>query len=140
MIAEVFAPSFGILGLGGVAAFVFGSIMLMDTGVPGYEVPLAIIGATATAAALMMFLIVALFMRSHSRRVTTGSEGMIGAVGEALEDFDGHGRVFVHGENWRAAAAVPVARGQTVRVTAMNGLTLTVTPADESGATTRRDR
>jgi membrane-bound serine protease (ClpP class) len=137
MIAEVFAPSFGILGLGGVAAFVFGSIMLMDTDVPGYEVPLTIIGATAT---LMMFLIVALFMRSHSRRVTTGSEGMIGAVGEALEDFDGHGRVFVHGENWRAAAAVPVARGQTVRVTAMNGLTLTVTPADESGATTRRDR
>lgn len=139
MVAEAFAPSFGILGLGGVAAFVFGSIMLMDTGVPGYEVPFAIIGATATAAALLMFLIIALFMRSRSRRVATGSEGMVGAVGEALEDFEGHGRVFVHGENWRAAAAVPVARGQPVRVTSVNGLTLTVTPAGEFGATRRRE-
>lgn len=126
MIAEAFAPSFGILGLGGIAAFVFGSIMLMDTGVPGYEVPLAIIGATAAAAALVMFLIVALFMRSRSRRVATGSEGMVGAVGEALEDFDGEGRVFVHGENWRAVSAEPITRGQAVRVTDMRGLTLTV--------------
>lgn len=139
MIAEAFAPSFGVLGLGGVAAFVFGSIMLMDTGVPGYEVPFAIIGATATAAALVMFLIVALFMRSRARRVATGREGMVGAVGEALDDFDRRGRVFVHGENWQATATAPVARGQAVRVTDVQGLTLTVTPADESAATTRRE-
>ncbi|WP_353253073.1 nodulation protein NfeD [Salinisphaera sp. PC39] len=130
MVAEAFAPSFGILGLGGVAAFVFGSIMLMDTGVPGYQVPLAIIGATATASAIVLFLIVYLFMRSRARRVATGSEGMVGAVGEALEDFDGRGRVFVHGENWRATADTPVRRGQRVRVTAVSGLTVTVVPAE----------
>lgn len=139
MIAEAFAPSFGILGLGGVAGFVFGSIMLMDTGVPGYEVPMAIIGATATAAALVMFLIIALFMRSRSRRVATGREGMVGAVGEALSDFDGRGRVFVHGEDWRAVATVPVRRGQAVRVTDVEGLTLTVVPMDNPGETTRRE-
>lgn len=139
MVAEAFAPSFGALGLGGVAAFVFGSIMLMDTGVPGYEVPFAIIGATATAAALVMFLIIALFIRSRARRVATGSEGMLGTVGEALEDFEGRGRVFVHGENWRAVAEVPVSRGQAVRVTDVSGLTLTVVPADKPGETTRRE-
>lgn len=133
MVAEAFAPSFGILGLGGVAAFVFGSVMLMDTGVPGYEVPLAIIGAVAAASALVMFLIIALFMRSRSRSVATGREGMVGAEGEALEDFEERGRVFVHGESWRATTSAPVARGQRVRVTDIEGLTLTVMPIDKTG-------
>lgn len=131
MVAEAFAPSFGILGLGGVAGFVLGSIMLMDTDVPGYEVPIAIIGATATAAALLMFLIIYLFMRSHRTRVVSGSEGMVGASAEALSDFDDYGRVFVHGEDWRAVTRRPVRRGQRVRVVAVDGLTLTVEPDEE---------
>lgn len=132
MVAEAFAPSFGILGLGGVAAFVFGSIMLMDTGVPGYEVPLAIIGGVAAAAALLMLLIITLFMRSRSRRVVTGSEGLVGARGEALNDFTERGRVFLHGEDWQAVTRQPVRAGQPVRVTAVEGLTVTVIPIDEA--------
>ncbi len=130
MVAEAFAPSFGILGLGGVVGFVVGSIMLMDTGVPGYEIPLAIIGATATAAALLMFLIVYLFARSRRERVVTGREGLIGATAEASEDFDQRGWVLLHGESWQATTSSPVRSGQSLRVTGVEGLTVTVVPAD----------
>lgn len=128
MVAEAFAPSFGILGLGGVVGFVVGSIMLMDTGVPGYEIPLAIIGATATAAALLMFLIVYLFARSHRGRVVTGREGLIGATARASEDFDQRGWVLLHGESWQATTTTPIRTGQTVTVTGVDGLVVSVTP------------
>ncbi|MEQ8800203.1 MAG: NfeD family protein, partial [Salinisphaeraceae bacterium] len=128
MVAEAFAPSFGILGLGGFVGFVVGSIMLMDTGVPGYEIPLAIIGATATAAALLMFLIVYLFARSRRERVVTGREGLIGATAEASEDFDQRGWVLLHGESWQATTTTPVRAGQSVTVTGVDGLVVSVTP------------
>jgi len=128
MVGEAFAPSFGVLGMGGVAAFVFGSILLMDTDVPGYEVPIAIISAVGTAGALGMLLIVFLFTSSRRHRIVTGHEGLVGADAEALEDFDDAGRVFVHGESWRARAEAPVRKGQSVRITAVDGLTLTVKP------------
>lgn len=134
MIGEAFAPSFGVLGLGGVAAFVIGSIMLMDTGVPGYQVPLALVAAVATASGLFMFLIVALFTRSRRRRVVTGREGLIGAAGVALGDFDRQGRIRVHGEIWNARTDQPLRAGQPVRVVDINGLTLTVEPADDPAA------
>lgn len=130
MVAEAFAPSFGILGLGGVVGFVVGSIMLMDTGVPGYEIPLAIIGATATAAALLMFLIVYLFARSRRERVVTGREGLIGATAHASEDFDQRGWVLLHGESWQATTTTPVRSGQILRVNGVDGLTVSVAPIE----------
>lgn len=136
MIGEAFAPSFGVLGLGGVVAFVFGSIMLMDTGVPGYGVPMALVAAVATASALFMFLIVALFTRSRRRKVVTGREGLVGTAGVALADFDHKGRVRVHGEIWNARTGVPMRAGQPVRVVAVEGLTVTVEPADDAAVGT----
>lgn len=129
IVAEAFAPSFGMLGLGGVAAFVFGSIMLMDTDVPGYEIPLGLIGGLATASALLLLLIVMMFLRSRRQRVHTGRAGLIGTRCVALEDFDSEGRVRLQGESWLAVCATPVARDQTLVVTAVDGLTVTVEPA-----------
>ena len=131
IVAEAFAPSFGMLGLGGMAAFVFGSIMLMDTDVPGYEIPLGLIGGLATASALLLLLIVVMFMRSRRQRVHTGREGLIGTRCVAIEDFDGEGRVRLQGESWLAVCATPVAREQTLVVTAVDGLTVTVEPATD---------
>lgn len=128
MVAEAFAPSFGILGLGGVAGFVLGSIMLMDTDVPGYQLPMVLIAAIAAAAALLMGLIIALFVHSRRSRVVSGGEGMVGASAEAMADFDERGRVFVHGEDWYAITRSPVRKGQQLRVEAVDGLTLTVVP------------
>ena len=64
--------------------------------------------------------------RAHKRPVVSGREHMIGASGEALEDFEGEGWARVRGESWRVRTAVPVRRGERVRVTSMDGLVLTV--------------
>ncbi|MCG5535453.1 NfeD family protein [Ectothiorhodospira mobilis] len=132
MIAEAFVPSLGILGFGGVAAFVFGSIILVDEGNLGISIPL--IGGTALVSALFFVWVLGRFFQMRRRHVTTGREEMIGAVGTALKDFSGgSGRIRVHGESWLARSDAPVARGDSVRVTAMDGLTLTVEPARETG-------
>ncbi|MGH8454656.1 MAG: NfeD family protein [Nevskiales bacterium] len=128
IVAETMVPSMGVLGIGGVAAFVVGSIMLLDTDVPGYQIPIAIIAAIATGAGLLLLLTVILLMRARKHRVVTGPEGMLGEPAEALEDFEGEGWVRARSETWRARCAVPAKRGQTLRVTAMDGLVLTVEP------------
>lgn len=132
MIAEAFVPSLGILGFGGVAAFVFGSIILVDEGNLAISIPL--IGGTALVSALFFIWVLGRFFQLRRRHVTTGREEMIGAVGTALKDFSGgSGRIRVHGESWLARSDAPVAQGDTVRVTAMDGLTLRVEPARATG-------
>jgi membrane-bound serine protease (ClpP class) len=127
MIAEVFTPTFGILGFAGVVAFVFGSIILLDTEAAGVQVPYAVIAAfAATTLALAVFAIGAA-VRARQQRITTGTEAMADTIGEAMEDFTGAGRVFVFGEIWNARSDVPLVKGQQVRVVAVDGLTLTVT-------------
>jgi membrane-bound serine protease (ClpP class) len=128
IVAETLVPSLGVLGIGGVIAFVVGSIMLLDTDVPGYEVPVAIIAAIATAAGLIVLLTVTLLLRSRRKRVVTGQEGMVGEEVVAIEDFEGEGWVRTHGETWRAQSSSPVKQGQRLRVTEVHGLLLTVAP------------
>jgi membrane-bound serine protease (ClpP class) len=134
MIAEVFTPAFGVLGLAGLVAFVFGSIILLDTESPGYQVPLTVIAAFAVATAGLSVFAIGSAVRARRQPVTTGIQGMIGAVAEAQQDFvpgaDGpaRGHVFVFGEIWNAECPAPVVKGQRVRVTGIEGLTLAVTP------------
>ncbi|MDN5862352.1 MAG: nodulation protein NfeD, partial [Salinisphaera sp.] len=131
MVAEAFAPSFGALGLGGIAAFVIGSILFMDTDVPGYRLPIAIIAAVATACGLLLFLMLWLFARARRKPVATGREGLVGARAEALEAFAAQGFVRVHGERWHAVSHTPVASGDSLRVVGIEGLTVTVEPLQE---------
>jgi membrane-bound serine protease (ClpP class) len=128
MIAETFLPSFGVLGIGGIIAFVLGATLLIDTEVPGFGIPLPVIVATALMSAALLFLVGGLALRSRRARVVSGREEMIGAYGEV---FDSEGWASVHGERWRVRSAAPLAPGQRVRVTAIDGLTLTVEPASE---------
>ncbi len=133
MVAEAFLPAFGSLGIGGVIAFVIGSIMLIESDVPGFEIPYGLIGGVAAASAAFLMFVVGMIARTGRRPAVTGREQMIGAAGEALEDFEGEGWARVRGESWRVRAAVPVRRGQRVRVTAMDGLVLTVVPQTADG-------
>ena len=135
MIAEGFMPSFGILGFGGVAAFVIGSIMLLDTDVPGYQVPLALIAGIATAAVLLIGVTMYLLLRSRQRAVVTGRETLVGATVEAIDDFTGEGSVWYQGERWAAHCAQPVQQGEQLTVTARDGLRLTVEPAAQPRST-----
>jgi membrane-bound serine protease (ClpP class) len=129
MTAEVFVPSFGVLGIGGIAAFVIGSVMLIDTDVPGFGIPWSVIVPVAFASALFVFFVAGMALKARGRPVVSGREEMIGDSGEVLEDFDGtDGWARVHGETWHIRSNQPLRRGQRVRVVRMDGLILEVEP------------
>ncbi len=128
MVAEFFVASFGALGLGGLIAFVVGSIILLDTDVPGLDVGLPIISGVATVGGLAVLGIVYMANRSMRQPVVTGVQGMEGAAAEALMDFSDTGTVRYGGELWNARTRVPVRAGQTVRILKVDGLLLWVEP------------
>ena len=133
MLAEAFMPSFGVLGIGGFIAFVVGGLFLMDAEAPGFGIPLALIGGLALASLATLLMIGNFAVRSHKRPVVSGREEMTGALGTVSGPADGGGWwVTVHGENWRARSAVPLAPGSKVRIERLNGLTLDVSPASNS--------
>lgn len=128
MVAEAFMPSFGALGIGGLVAFVVGSIILFDTDIEGFTVAWQLIAAVAALSAAFFFGVVYLALKSRRRKIVSGAEELVGATGEVLEGFTGTGRVHVHGEEWQARTAVPLKQGQKIRVVSRDGLTLTVEP------------
>jgi membrane-bound serine protease (ClpP class) len=128
MIAEVMAPSFGALGFGGIIAMVVGSIILIDTEVPGFGVSRVLIGSIAVTGSLGFMAIVWFAVKARQRPVVSGREQLIGAPGTALTGFDGDGEVFVHGERWLAMTESPVGKDQDIVVTGLDGLTLMVRP------------
>lgn len=132
IIGEALMPSFGILGFGGIVAFVFGSVILMDDSQLAVSIPL--IGGVALVASGFMLWVVMRFMKLRRRHVRTGQEEMLGAVAIALHDFTGSGHVQLHGERWNARASTPVSRGQRLTVVAIDGLTVEVTPTDSPSA------
>jgi membrane-bound serine protease (ClpP class) len=128
MIAEFMVPSFGALGLGGIVAFVFGSLILIDTDVPGFAVATPLILSIATAAAALLFGTIWLAMRARKAPVVSGAEQLTRLTATALEDFAHEGDVWVHSERWRARSSTPIKKGQMLRITRVDGLTLEVTP------------
>ncbi len=131
IIAETFVPSFGALGLGGIIAFVIGSVMLLDNDIPGFGIAWQVIGLMALAGALLLVGIVAFAVRARMRPVVSGAEALLGHEAEAVESFAGHGAVRVTGEIWQAVSQRPVRKGQRVRIRRMDGLTLEVEPIDD---------
>ncbi len=131
MIAEVFVPSFGALGIGGVIAFVMGSIMLLDTGVPGYGVSIPLIVVFAGLSAAFFMLLIAMLVKARRRPVVTGREALLGSMGEVIEAHGLEGRVRLHGESWAARGRRPLQPGQRVRVLDVEGLTLVVEPVEQ---------
>ena len=134
MVAEAFVPSFGALGLGGVVAFVIGSIILIDTDSPGFQVSLPLIVTVGVVNALLFVGVATLAVQARRRRVVSGREELVGAVAEALEGFETEGAVRVHSERWTARSPRPVRAGQRLRVTGLDGLVLLVEPEDNSSS------
>lgn len=132
MFSEFLVPSFGALGMGGIAAFVFGSVILIDSDVPGFGVSITLIASIATAGALTLLGIVWFAKRSRERPVVSGKEEIVGELAEALEDFEKEGYVWIHSERWIARSENPITKGQRLRVTMIHGLVLQVEPANTS--------
>jgi membrane-bound serine protease (ClpP class) len=130
VVAEAFLPSFGSLGIGGVVALVFGSVILFDPEVAaGYTLPLSFIVMLSATSAAVVFFTVWVALKARRRPVVSGHAEIIGASGTALSDFEREGWAQVRGETWRVVSAAPVASGQALRVTGIDGLTLRVEPA-----------
>jgi len=132
MVSEAFVPSFGALGIGGLIAFVIGSILLIDTEVPGYGVSLPLIITFSVISGGFFLGVIGMAIKARERPVVSGQEELIGACGIVQADFETEGRVQIHGESWLAKSAVPLKRGQTVMVSQIDGLILSVTPKEES--------
>lgn len=129
LVAELLVPAFGVLGVGGIVALVFGSVMVTRE-VPGVEVSLAAIIPAALALAAGVLVLGRLALRAQRQRPATGAEGMIGEAGRARTDLSRErpGTIDVHGEIWNAVSDVPITAGAQVRIVAIQGLTLIVEP------------
>ncbi len=130
MVAEAFLPTYGSLGIGGLIAFVIGSVILIE--VPGFRVPYAIIAGFTAATAAFLVLVGGTMMKARRRPVVSGREELIGSTGEVIADFHGEGWAHLHGETWRVRSPEPMKTRQRVRVKAMDGLTLDVAPERHS--------
>jgi membrane-bound serine protease (ClpP class) len=131
MVAEAFIGAFGALGIGGLVAFVMGSIMLMREDVPGFRVAWELVGSVALFFGVTFLLVTAYVMRSRHRPIVAGREQMIDSIGHVLEWHGGQGSVRAHGELWQARSPSPLRRGQQVRVKRIDGLTLEVEPEEK---------
>ncbi|SAK74713.1 nodulation competitiveness protein nfeD [Caballeronia ptereochthonis] len=138
LVAEMFLPTFGTLGIGGIVAFAIGALMLIDTDVPGFGIPLGVVVGLALFTALFVFTVSGVALKARKRPVVSGGEAMLGSIGVMLSTDGapsdaGSGWARVQGERWRVRAAAPEAlpgEGARVRVISRHGLTLTVEPLE----------
>lgn len=128
MAAEAFSPSFGVLGLGGLFAFIAGATVLIDTDLPQFRVDWPLIIVLGLAALGLSVVIARLAITSQRRKIVSGREEMIGLTGTVADWAGGSGHVIVHGERWQAVGTDSLLKGQPVQVVRIDGLTLTVAP------------
>ncbi|MFV3381953.1 MULTISPECIES: NfeD family protein [Pseudomonas] len=129
MIAEAFLPSFGVVGFGGIVAFVVGAVILMDTDAPGFGIPLALIVALAAVSALLLGGVAGMALKARRRALVSGDAGLVGSLVTVTQVMAGNpfcGSVQAQGEQWQVQCATPLQPGQQVRVTARHGVMLEV--------------
>jgi membrane-bound serine protease (ClpP class) len=129
MVAEAHIGAFGVIGVGGIVAFVIGAIMMFPSGTTGLSLSLPVVGATAVMTAALFLLVLSMLLRSRRHPVVTGTEALIGADGETVAWDESEGRVRVRGEIWRARATAPLPPGTRIKVVDREGLVLVVEPA-----------
>ena len=130
LIGEMMVPSFGVLGFGGIAAFVLGSVMLMDSDVPGYAVNVGVIGGIAAFASVLMGLTIYMAVRSHKKPVVTGEVRQVGQIVQISSFESGKGQARLGGEIWNVRCSSSLSPGDRARVTEVQGLTLMVEPIE----------
>ncbi|GAB3385409.1 NfeD family protein [Lysobacter fragariae] len=128
---EFVVQSFGAIGIAGVAALVTGSLIMFETDMPGFGVPGQLVFGIGVASAVAFAGVIWLATRARRQPVVSGVEDLIGRTALATGDFHGRGQVQIRGELWQAQSDLPVQRGQSVRVQALDGLVLHVSPLDE---------
>ena len=132
LVAEALSPTFGVLGAGGVIALVAGGILLFDTDVPGFGVPLPLVLGLALGSAAVVLLGGGMALKARRQPVVSGRENLVGARGEVVLVDAGETWAEVQGERWKVAGGAALAPGQRVRVVGVSGLVLEVRADAES--------
>ena len=130
-IMEMKIASYGLLSVAGVVSMALGSLMLFERSGPGMQLAWDVFVPTLVIVSGFFVFVAGLVFRAQVSKSRTGLEGLIGENGEVRQDIDPEGpegKVFVHGELWRATADEPIVRGTRVKVAAAKGLVLKVTP------------
>ncbi|HEX8739177.1 MAG TPA: nodulation protein NfeD [Casimicrobiaceae bacterium] len=132
MIGEVFVPAYGSLGAGGVVAFVVGAMMLFDTGVPGFGLPISLVVVLALASAAFVITVVRMAVRARRAPLVSGIGSLVGARGEVVEVAGGGEGTWatLRGETWEVASEARLAPGQKVKVVSMDGMRPRVEPLE----------
>lgn len=126
MTAEAFAPSFGILGLGGITAFAIGSIILMDTELPGYQIAMPLIAAFTAFSAVLLVFALGLIVKARKQVIVTGIDHYVGSVAEVELLHGETPLVRLDGELWQVQCDQPLAVHDSVTVSAAEGVGLVV--------------
>jgi len=127
-ILEIKVQSYGILSIGGIIAMIIGSIMLIDAPIPELRPSLNFIIPVAIGLSLIFIFLIVIAIQAHAKRIYTGKEGLVGEIGMVQSDLKPEGKVFVHGELWKAEASEKIPKGTKVKVLeVMNNLVLKVT-------------
>jgi membrane-bound serine protease (ClpP class) len=130
IVAEVFLPSYGSLGVGGLIAFAAGALMLIDTGAFGLGIPWPLVALLAVVTAAFVFVVVRMGLRARQAPIVSGLRTMVGADGEMLEDSGATGWANIRGETWKVRTAGHLARGQRIRVVDVDGVIPCVSAAE----------
>ncbi len=126
LVAEAFVPSYGALGIGGIAGLAFGALLLIDGDAPGFAIPVPLVATVALVSAAFIVGVVGMAAKARRRPLVSGTPRMVGAAAEVIEFAGGQGWALVDGERWRIRADQLLRPGQPVRITAVDGLTLAV--------------
>ena len=130
--AEAFVPSFGALGIGGIAAIIFGSIMMFDSGIPGFGISITFVIGMGLVAGLLLLWLLSYLVKARRQGAVSGRDRIVGGHGVAMESFVGSGKVWLEGEAWSATSKQAVEIDQTVLILDLDGLVLKVEPVSES--------
>jgi membrane-bound serine protease (ClpP class) len=130
MIGEAVTPGFGILGIGGVIAFIAGAAFLFEGGDAdiSFAISLPLIIGVAVVTAALIFGVIAAALEARKRPTATGAEQLIGSIAQVVDWSGPHGSVRVHGEIWSARSDRAMNPGDSVRVVGRDRLTLIVEP------------
>jgi membrane-bound serine protease (ClpP class) len=130
MTAEAFVPSFGVLGIGGAAAFAIGGMILIDSGVPGFGVSPWLVASLTLTSLGVLSVVLTMIMRTRKRTVSTGAEGLHGEIGEIVHWSRSEGEVLAAGSVWKARSSLEyiLKKGDKVKVVGIDGLCLIVQP------------
>ena len=126
IIAEALMPSFGIMGLGGIAALSLGAMIMIESDIAVYQVSLPLVAAIAVAFALLLVFTLRTFFNIRKRPSISGIQTMIGVEGVSLTDLEQNGMVEVQGEVWNAETDEQITKGEKIRVTGIHGAHLKV--------------